>query len=175
MPFKIVDTFFGARTGCSSFFGIYDEERDRRRFDTYDEANSALEADRLYALETPAPGRVPSPPEDQWRKRFMNLAPVPSNFKWCVCAGEDGWSWQEPYDFEFKGPVSGDCLRYTVFLGGRHLGRVERNLNQPHIWTAESEGCSKGQFVSAYEAACALRILIDDPPKPKRPTKRKRA
>lgn len=173
MSFKIVDTFLGARGGSECFFGIFDEDRDRRRFDTYDDAKRALETDRLNVGEEAAPSNLARPPEDQWGRRFMKLAPVASDLKWCLNVEDERWSWQEAYDFEFWGPVLAERPRYSVSLRRQSLGQVEQDSSRPYSWKAEREGSSIGPFISAYHAACGLLKLSNEPPKPKRKSKKK--
>lgn len=156
MSFKIVDTFFGADGGPSSFFGICDEDRDLRRFETYEEAYQAIQDDEEDASLAPPSKKRREPLEDRWRRRFMNLNPVPSHFKWCCGLGDLKWEWQEAYAFEFDGPLTERCLRYSVFLGQRLLGQVEKESGNRPSWTATAKGNPTGTYISAYEAACAL-------------------
>ena len=175
MSFKIVDNFYGAKGGPREFFGIGEEERDERRFSSEAEAREAIDTDRVYseiAPDSPASrkerlnedrGIVSKPREDQWGRRFMNLEVVPSDFMWCFGHADDRWLWQQPLEFEFSGPTSSDILAYTVTLDTQSLGRVETDSSEGRRWRAEAQDFAKGEFVSAYQAACALLRHRNDP------------
>lgn len=162
MNFKIVDAFFGAQGG-NPYFGLHDEDRDRRRFQTRDEAEAALERDRIdFESRSAATKRrrrsvATKPAEDQWGRRFMNLEIVPAHYKWCINSQDDRWHWQEAMDFDFGPPeaLATSQNKHAVFLRGNLLGSVEGGEHQ--VWSAIRNGeRTPGEFVSAYQAAHVL-------------------
>lgn len=166
MNFKIVDEFFGAKGG-SPYFGLCDEDRDTRQFQTREEAEEALEYDRVNCDAThPARGkrrspRVSGPAEDRWGRRFMNLEVVPAHYKWCISSQDDRCRWQEALAFDFGHPLpmANGRTRHWVSYDGKQLGSVEGTDHQRWI-AARSGGNLPGDFVSAYQGAHALYLLV---------------
>jgi hypothetical protein len=162
MSFKIVDNFYGAHGGSLGFLGIGEEARDTRRFGSEAEARETIEMDRVDSETAQERRGVTKPLEDQWGRRYMNLEVVPSDFMWCHGLGDGRWLWQQPLEFKFRGPTSSEILSYTVFLNTRLLGRVETDSIESRHWRAKAQGFSKEEFLSAYQAACALLRHWDD-------------
>lgn len=149
VTFKIVDRFFGNCGGSQAFFGIGDEDRDGRRFDSEELAETALHQDRLHAA--PPPSSKAS--TDRWGRRFMNLMVVPETYRWCRKLGEDCSRWQEPIAFKFDGPSSQTLLSYSVALPGSWVGTVESTSSDGRVWSARRRNNGKEGFCTAYEAA----------------------
>ena len=150
--YKIVDRFYGAGGGSRAFFGIGNEDRDTRRFESEASAGMAVQEDENEAV----PDRGSGPQKDRWGRRFMNLEVVPETYRWCRQLGEDGLRWQEPIQFEFDGPSSPQILSYGVFHKASYLGEIESESNDGREWSVRRAVSPQGRFLTGYEAAQSL-------------------
>ncbi len=150
--YKIVDRFYGATGGSRAFFGIGNEDRDTRRFESEASARMALQEDANESVANPGSG----PQEDRWGRRFMNLDVVPETYRWCRHLGEDGLEWQEPIQFVFDGPSSPQLLTYSVFHKRSYLGTIKSESNDGREWSVRGDANQQSRFLTGYEAAQSL-------------------